>query len=99
MSIGTAVPSREQLEAVQHYFIQDHDIFDLYTAGKYELEALALMNKLFDEGHETLVMSGGSGFYIDAVCKGLDDFPPADIALREKLTSRLQQTRWTPLTR
>lgn len=91
MSIGTAVPSREQLEAVQHYFIQDHDIFDLYTAGKYELEALALMNRLFDEGHETLVMSGGSGFYIDAVCKGLDDFPPADIALREKLTSRLHE--------
>lgn len=91
MSIGTAVPSREQLEAVQHYFIQDHDIFDLYTAGKYELEALALMNRLFDEGHETLVMSGGSGFYIDAVCKGLDDFPPADIALREKLTRRLHE--------
>lgn len=91
MSIGTAVPSREQLEAVQHYFIQDHDIFDLYTAGKYELEALALMNRLFDEGHETLVMSGGSGFYIDAVCKGLDDFPPADITLREKLTSRLHE--------
>lgn len=91
MSIGTAVPSREQLEAVQHYFIQDHDIFDLYTAGKYELEALELMNRLFDEGHETLVMSGGSGFYIDAVCKGLDDFPPADIALREKLTSRLHE--------
>lgn len=89
MTIGTAVPSAEQLAAVQHYFIQDHSIFELYTAGKYELEALALIEKLFSQGHDNLVMTGGSGFYIDAVCNGLDDFPPADLALREELTTRL----------
>ena len=91
MSIGTAVPDREQLSRVKHYFIQDHDITDIYTAGKYELEALDLIEKLFSEGHETLVMAGGSGFYIDAVCKGLDDFPPADQQLRQELTRRLQE--------
>ena len=88
MSIGTAVPSAEQLGRVRHYFIQDHDIQDVFTAGMYELEAVALIEKLFDDGHETLVMSGGSGFYIDAVCNGLDDFPPADPELRARLTER-----------
>ncbi len=88
MSIGTAVPSAQQLERVRHYFIQDHDVREPYTAGMYELEAIALINKLFEQGHEVLVMSGGSGFYIDAVCNGLDDFPPADPDLRARLTKR-----------
>ena len=91
MSIGTAVPSLEQLSAVKHYFIQSHSIHNIYTAGKYETEALALIRKLFAEGHETLVMTGGSGFYIDAVCNGLDDFPAADMSLREELTARLKE--------
>lgn len=91
MSIGTAVPSAEQLAAVKHYFIQDHSIFDAYTAGRYELEAISLIEELFEQGHETLVMSGGSCFYIDAVCKGLDDFPPADSELRETLSRRLRE--------
>ena len=91
MTIGTAVPSAEQLSAVQHYFIHSHTVTELYTAGKYELEALELINRLFDEGHETLVMAGGSGFYIDALVNGLDDFPSADLQLREELTVRLEQ--------
>lgn len=91
MSIGTAVPSEEQLAAVQHYFIRTRSIHDeMYTAGKYELEAVALLERLFAEGHETLVMAGGSGFYIDAVCNGLDDFPPADQQLRAELSERLR---------
>ena len=91
MTIGTAVPSAEQLSAVQHYFIHSHTVTELYTAGKYELEALELINRLFDEGHETLVMAGGSGFYIDALVNGLDDFPSADLALREELMRRLRE--------
>ena len=91
MSIGTAVPSAEQLAAVQHYFIHSHTVTELYTAGKYELEALELINRLFDEGHETLVMAGGSGFYIDALVNGLDDFPAADLKLRDELTNRLKE--------
>ena len=91
MSIGTAVPSAEQLAAVQHYFIHSHTVTELYTAGKYEVEALDLINKLFDQGHETLVMAGGSGFYIDALVNGLDDFPSADLQLRDELMRRLKE--------
>ena len=91
MTIGTAVPSAEQLAAVQHYFIHTHTVEQLYTAGRYEVEALDLINSLFDQGHETLVMAGGSGFYVDALVNGLDDFPPADLQLRESLTRRLQE--------
>ena len=91
MTIGTAVPSAEQLAAVQHYFIHSHTVTQLYTAGKYELEALEVINRLFDEGHETLVMAGGSGFYIDALVNGLDDFPSADLQLRNELMARLKE--------
>ena len=90
MTIGTAVPSAEQLAAVQHYFIHSHTVKELYTAGKYELEALGLINRLFDEGHQTLVMAGGSGFYVDALVNGLDDFPSADLQLRDELMRRLK---------
>lgn len=91
MTIGTAVPSASQLAAVKHYFIHSHSVRDNYTAGKYEIEAVALMERLFAEGHDTLVMAGGSGFYIDAVCRGLDDFPPADPRLRAELSDRLRR--------
>ena len=91
MTIGTAVPSAEQLAAVQHYFIHSHSVEQLYTAGKYELEALELINRLFDEGHDTLVMAGGSGFYVDALVNGLDDFPSADLQLRDELMTRLRE--------
>jgi tRNA dimethylallyltransferase len=91
MTIGTAVPSAEQLSAVQHYFIHSHTVKDLYTAGRYEVEALELINRLFAEGHQTLVMAGGSGFYVDALVNGLDDFPSADLQLRNELMARLKE--------
>lgn len=91
MTIGTAVPDASQLAAVKHYFIQDHTVAKMYTAGMYELEAIALIEKLFAEGHETLVMAGGSMFYVDAVCNGLDDMPPADDDLRQELTRRVRE--------
>ena len=91
MTIGTAVPSAEQLSAVQHYFIHSHSVEQLYTAGRYEIEALELINRLFEEGHQTLVMAGGSGFYVDALVDGLDDFPAADIKLRNELMARLKE--------
>ena len=91
MTIGTAVPSAEQLSAVQHYFIHSHSVEQLYTAGRYEIEALELINRLFAEGHQTLVMAGGSGFYVDALVDGLDDFPAADLKLRNELTARLKE--------
>lgn len=91
MTIGTAVPDASQLAAVKHYFIHSHTIHGLYTAGMYELEALRLMDGLFEKGHGTLVMAGGSGFYVDAVCNGLDDMPPADDELRADLTRRIKE--------
>ena len=90
MSIGTAVPDASQLSAVKHYFIHSHSVENLYTAGKYEIEALQLIDSLFEVGHDTLVMAGGSGFYVDALVNGLDDFPEADLQLRNELTVRLK---------
>lgn len=91
MSIGTAVPDASQLAAIKHYFIHSHTVTELYTAGRYEVEALDVINRLFEEGHETLVMAGGSGFYVDALVNGLDDFPSADLSLRSELTARLKE--------
>ena len=89
MKIGTAPPSDEQLAQVQHYFIFSHSIHTPYTAGKYEIEAISLLERLFEK-HDTVVAAGGSGLYAHALCHGLDDFPPADEELRRDLTTRLQ---------
>lgn len=96
MRIGTARPSDEQLARVRHYFIASHSITDNYTAGRYEVEALALLEDLF-KTHETLVMAGGSGLYIDALCNGLDDFPDTDPQLRATLIERLEKEGLAPL--
>ncbi len=89
MRIGTARPSEAQLAAVPHYFIADRSVTEPCSAGAYELEALALLEKLFRE-HDTVVVAGGSGLYIDALCNGLDDFPEADPVLRAELSRRLR---------
>lgn len=90
MRIGTAVPSDEQLARVKHYMIGTHSVTEYYTAGRYEIEANELVCRLFGE-YDRLVMVGGSGFYIDAFCNGLDDFPPADMELRRTLSRRLEE--------
>ena len=90
LKIGTAAPSDEEMAAVTHYFIRSIPITRNYTAGIYEVEALELVNRLFSEGHETLVMCGGSMMYIDAFCYGLDDFPEVPVQLREHLMECLR---------
>ena len=90
MTIGTAVPSKEQLAEVKHYFIQTKSIIEHYAAGQYEIDALALLEELF-KTHSRLVMCGGSGLYIDAVCNGLDAFPEPDLELRDSLNQRLKE--------
>ena len=97
MTIGTAVPDASQLAAVKHHFIQTETVTQLYTAGKYEIQALDLIHRLFAEGHETLVMAGGSGFYVDAVCNGLEDIPPTNLSLRHSLMERLSREGLAPL--
>lgn len=90
LKIGTAPPSSEQLARVRHYFIFSHSVNDYFTAGRYEIEALALLEELF-KTRSTVVMAGGSGLYIDALCNGLDDFPPADQNLRRRLTLKAEK--------
>ena len=89
MRIGTARPDDAQLAAVHHYFIADRSVRDGCTAGQYEIEALQLLEQLFRD-HEIVVMAGGSGLYIEALCNGLDDFPEADPELRAHLSERLR---------
>lgn len=88
MRIGTAVPSQEQLKAVKHYFIQTHDVTSNYSAGDYERDAIALLDELF-KVHDYVVMAGGSGLYIDAVCDGIDEIPAGDEGLRTLLNERI----------
>jgi tRNA dimethylallyltransferase len=90
MRIGVARPDDETLRRVKHHFIACRSVTEPYTAGMFELDAMALLEELFRK-YDTVVMAGGSGFYIDALCKGLDDFPPADEELREQLTRRVKE--------
>lgn len=90
LNVGVARPSEDELSLVKHYFIGTHSVQDNYTAGKFEIEALDLLSELF-KYHDQLIMVGGSGFYIDALCFGLDDFPDADLDVRTTLMTRLEQ--------
>lgn len=81
LKIGTASPFPEQLNAVQHYFIGSHSIFDTYNAGQYEQDVIHLLDNLFQE-HNVILLVGGSMLYIDAVCNGMDDIPTIDTATR-----------------
>ena len=96
MRIGTAAPTPAQLAAVPHHFVLSHSIHERYTAGKYEMEALSLLEKLFVE-HEVVLLVGGSGLYIDALCHGIDAFPDADPMLRAALTAQYKQDGLDPL--
>lgn len=87
MSIGTAKPSEEELAAAPHHFINSHSITQLFSTGDFEVQALALMEELFVK-NDILVMVGGSGLYINAVCNGLDEMPDIDLAIREKLNQQ-----------
>ena len=91
MTIGTAVPDASQLNAVKHYFIRTIPVTEPYSSGQYEIDAIDLIERLFNEGHETLIITGGSGFYIDAVCNGLDNLPVAPPEMRENLTRRIRE--------
>jgi tRNA dimethylallyltransferase len=84
MSIGTAKPNEEELAVVPHYFINSHSIHESFSVGDFEKQALALLDDLFKE-HDIVVMAGGSGLYIKAVCEGFDELPVADPAIRRQL--------------
>ena len=89
MKIGTAVPEQKELDAANHHFIQHKSIHDNYNVGLFEKEAISKIEQLFKH-HNTLIIVGGSGLYIDAVCKGLDTFPDIDKTLRIKLRQKFE---------
>ena len=91
MQIGTAVPTTEELAEAQHHFIQNKSIFENYTVGDFEKEAIAKLDELFLT-NDYVVMVGGSGLYVDAVLKGFDDFPEIDASVREEVTSNYEQS-------
>ncbi len=90
MKIGTAVPSDLELAAAQHHFIQNKSIFENYTVGDFEKEALIKLDELFLKNNIQIFV-GGSGLYVDAVLKGLDTFPDIAIEIREKVRSDYEE--------
>ncbi|BAX80887.1 tRNA (adenosine(37)-N6)-dimethylallyltransferase MiaA [Labilibaculum antarcticum] len=87
MSIGTAVPEKEQLEAVKHHFIHTHSIHDYFSSYECEQQTLELLSNLYKEKDEVLLV-GGSMMYIDAICNGIDEIPTIDPELRNEVVER-----------
>ena len=90
MTIGTAVPNSVELAAAPHHFIQNISIFDEYSVGQFEKDALEKLEELFSKNNIT-IMVGGSGLYTNAVIDGLDYFPNVNPAIREKLNIQLKK--------
>ena len=90
MKIGTAVPSDEELASATHHFIQNKSIFDNYSVGDFEKEAIEKLDELFLKNN-VQIMVGGSGLYVDAVLKGFDDFPDIDEEVRTKINADFEQ--------
>jgi len=90
MTIGTAVPSEDEIAQATHHFIQNRSVFDDYNVGQFEKDAIQKLNELFAE-NQVVVMVGGSGLYVDAVLKGLDNFPQVDKSIRKELKLRLEK--------
>src|SRR5690606_16329962 len=84
MNIGTAKPTAAELAAATHYFVNSHRLTDLYSAGDFERDALQLLDGLF-ECKDIVLLVGGSGLFVDAVCRGLDDLPQPSPGVRDRL--------------
>jgi len=96
MSVGTAKPTTEEMAGVVHHFINSRSIEQEYSVGKYEEEAIALLEILFQK-HAIIFLVGGSGLYIKAVCEGLDDLPEVDASIRNSLNDEFQKNGLLPL--
>jgi len=90
MRIGTAVPTDLELAAAPHHFIQNKSIFENYSVGDFEKEAIAKLNELF-KTNDIAILVGGSGLYVDAILKGFDSFPDIDTSVREKVNENYEQ--------
>lgn len=96
LKIGTAAPSEQDLASVKHYFVHTKNLDDYYSAAQFEEDVLNLLEELF-RAHDTVIMSGGSMMYIDAVTKGIDDIPTVDDETRNLLKQRFEQEGLEPL--
>lgn len=96
MAIGTAVPDEDELAAAPHHFIQHKSILEPYSVGDFEKEALKKLDELFKE-KDTVILVGGSGLYVDAVTKGLDNFPKVDTSVRAGLNILFEEEGVTAL--
>ena len=96
MTIGTAVPSKEELSAAKHHFIQNLSVTEDYSVGDFERDGLALLDKLF-KVQDIVILVGGSGLYVDAIVKGLNHFPDVDESIRLKLNDNLKNEGLEPL--
>ena len=96
MTIGTAVPSKEELSAAKHHFIQNLSVTEDYSVGDFERDGLALLEKLF-KLQDIVILVGGSGLYVNAIVKGLNHFPDVDESIRLKLNDNLKNEGLEPL--
>jgi tRNA dimethylallyltransferase len=96
MSIGTAKPTAAEMQGVPHHFINSHSMTEEYSAGRFEADCLQLLNELFRR-HSVVILTGGSGLYLQAVTDGLDELPTADPAIRAQLRQELAAQGLEPL--
>jgi len=96
MFIGTAKPTSDELTAAKHYFIDSHSVDDLFTVAAFEKQGLALLSELFKD-KDVVILAGGSGLYVNAICDGFDDIPNALPGIREKLNDELAEKGLTYL--
>ena len=85
LKIGTAAPTPEQLQRVEHHFVGTLKLTDYYSAAQYEADVLKLLDALFAK-HDAVVLTGGSMMYVDAICKGIDDIPTVDAETRQLMS-------------
>lgn len=96
MSIGTAKPHADELAAAKHHFIDSHSINTFFSTGDFEKQALGLLDEIFTR-HELAIMVGGSGLYLDAVTKGLDELPDTDMEIRAQLNHLFETEGLEPI--
>ena len=96
LPIGTAAPTPEERAAVPHYFVGTHSVTEGYSAASYEVDVLHLLEKLFSD-HPIQLLSGGSMMYIDAVCRGIDEIPDVDPAIRAEVWYRYETGGLAPI--
>lgn len=96
MEIGTAKPSQTELATAKHHFINSHSVDQLFSTGDFELEGLKVLDEIF-KTHNSAIMVGGSGLYVNALINGLDEMPEIDLAVRTQLNNLFKTEGITPI--